>query len=153
MKKLIVLLCLFASIFATAQTRIAYTPSTIVLNITDFEKSETILKRTATFSSMTYNQAANTLELIWVVKYYAVDSLGNYAAYMGDTFADKIKVFTATNNVMVNPANGQILTPDINGNYAIDYMGQYDFYNRVGDNLPIKLNDMIRQFGTTANWN
>ena len=177
MKRVLLLLCLFASFAAFAQpqqqlnamrgrhgmdtiarvaspfSKISTTASVIVLNIPDIVVGETTVKRTATYSKMEDNRDAKSLSLIWTIKYYATDSLGNYAAYLGGTFPDKKKVFTATNSIMVNPANGKVLTPDINGNYAMNYVGQYDFFNSVADNVSIKFSDMIRQFGTTANWN
>ena len=134
-------------------SKVNTTASLIVLNIPDIEVGETTVKRTATYSKMEDNRDAKSLSLIWTIKYYAVDSLGNYAAYLGSTFPDKKKTFTATNLNMVNPANGQPLTPDVNGNYSMNYTGQYDFFNSIADNVAIKFSDIIRQYGITANWN
>ena len=176
MKRILLALFLFASFAAFAQpqqmnnlrgrhgmdtisrvpskfSKINTTTSAIVLNIPDIEVGETTLKRTATYSDLKDSRTLKTLSLIWIVKYYAVDSLGNYAAYMGSIFPDKIKTFTATNNVMVNPSNGQVLTPDKDGNYSMNYTGQYDFFNSIADNVAIKLSDIIRQYGIAANWN
>ena len=175
MKRILLALFLFASFAVMAQSqqfpmgrhggmaaptavpskfsKVNITTSAIVLNIPDISVGETTLKRTATYSEMKDSRSLKTLSLVWIVKYYAVDSLDNIGAYMGSIFTDKIKTFTATNNIMVNPSNGQVLTPDANGNYSMNYTGQYDFFNSISDNISIKLSDVIKQYGQAANWN
>ena len=175
MKRILLALFLFASFAAFAQPqqfpngrhggmpapaavpsqfkKVNSTASVIILNIPDIEAGETLLKRTATYAKLYDNRDIKTLSLYWTIKYYSVDTAGNIGTYMGNIFSDRTKIFTATNNVMVNPATGQVLTADLNGNYSMNYIGQYDFFNSISDNVAIKLSDIIKQYGITANWN
>jgi hypothetical protein len=34
----------------------------------------------------------------------------------------------------------------------IDYMGQYDWFNMIGETTPVIVHDMIRQYGNQADW-
>lgn len=36
--------------------------------------------------------------------------------------------------------------------YSIDWMGQYDWFNRIGETTPVIVHDLIRQYGQTADW-
>ena len=152
MKKLLLFLCLFAALFVTAQdtttyNRIAYTPIAIVINIPADTINQTILRRTATLFTMIYNQQAQTLSLNWTVKFYA-DSSGSYGKYLGNIIPDYNKEVVADNSVFVNPKTGAFLIPDSSGKYSMPYLGEYDFFNMVAEKMPIKVHDVIRQYGT-----
>ena len=160
MKNLLLILCLFASVFVQAQdstvyNRVPYDPIAIVINIPDVVVSQTKLKRTATLFTMVYNQYRKTLSLKWTVKYFA-DSVGNYGAYLGGikgTISDYNKEIIADNTTFVNPTNGAFLIADSTGKYSMNYMGQYDFFNAYAENYPIKVHDLIRQYGNQiTNW-
>ena len=160
MKNLLFLLSLSVSLFvhaqsATTHSRLDYNPVSIVINIPDVVVSQTTLKRTATLFTMVYNQYRKTLSLKWTVKFYA-DSLGFFGAYLGGikgTINDYTKEITADNTTFVNPATGAFLYADTTGNYAMDYMGQYDFFNAYAENYSIKVHDLIRQYGNQiTNW-
>lgn len=157
MKKCIFLLSMLIGLFAAAQdtttfARINYNPVAIVINIPNVVVNTTTLKRTATLFTMTYNQQSQSLSLNWTIKFYA-DSLGSYGAYLGNVIPNYSKEIIANNTVFVNPKTGAILLPDINGKYLMPYLGQYDFFNMLAENQPLKVHDMIRLYGQQVlNW-
>ena len=163
MKKLLLSLCLFAALSATAQDttthhRIICPPVNILIDIPDLEINETVIKCRATLFAMIYNLKTESLSLSWTVKYYA-DSAGSYGKYLGGdiggkiTIPDKSKEIIADNYTFVNPMTGEILHPDALGNYSMDYLGQYDFLNRYAESKLLNIHDMIRQYGQQiTNW-
>lgn len=158
MKKLILLLCLLASLYAvkaqdtTTYSRIAYNYVQIVIPIPDIIINQTVIKRTATLFTMTYNQYQQTLALNWTVKCYANVS-GAYGMYLGSFIPDYSKENVADNTVFVNPNNGAIMLPDSNGKYSMNYMGQADFFNFLAETQPLKVHALIRQYGLQVlNW-
>jgi hypothetical protein len=36
--------------------------------------------------------------------------------------------------------------------YTVDWMGQYDWFNMIGETTPVIVHDLIRQYGMTADW-
>jgi hypothetical protein len=36
--------------------------------------------------------------------------------------------------------------------YNVDWMGQYDWFNMIGETTPVIVHDLIRQYGMTADW-
>jgi hypothetical protein len=36
--------------------------------------------------------------------------------------------------------------------YTIDWMGQYDWFNKIGETTPVIVHDLIRQYGQQADW-
>ena len=36
--------------------------------------------------------------------------------------------------------------------YTVDWMGQYDWFNMIGETTPVIVHDMIRQYGNQADW-
>ena len=160
MKRILLSLCLFVSLLAAAQDttihqRIIHPPVRIVIDIPDLKINETVLKRKATFFTMTYNQKAESLALNWTVQFYA-DSSGTYGRYLGGeggSIPDKSKEIIADNSTFVDPATGAIVYSNAAGLYNIDYMGQYDWFNMIAENQPIKVHDMMREYGEKiANW-
>ena len=151
------MLCLFAALFSKAQdtttyNRIAYTPVAIVINIPDVVINETVYKRTATLFTMIYNQYAQTLSLNWTIKAYA-DSSGEYSTYLGQFVSNYSKENIADNSVFVNPRTGTFIQADQNGRFPMDYMGQYDYFNMLAETYPMKVHDLIRQYGMQVkNW-
>lgn len=53
------------------------------------------------------------------------------------------KELVATNDTMVNPANGQIVLADEEGNYPEGSMGEYDYYAFVVGTMSIVLPTVI----------
>lgn len=152
MKQILFALLVILSINAKCQDttaqygRIAYTDVAIVINIPDVIINQTVIKRTATLFTMTYNQYTQTLALNWTVKFYANVS-GSYGMYLGGFIADYSKEIVATNQSFVNPATGAFVLPDANGKYPMNYMGQYDFFNMIAENQSLKVHSLIRQYG------
>lgn len=72
---------------------------------------------------------------------------------------------TVTNQIITQDENGNdvvsYITQDVTENvtttttdYAMDYMGQYDWFNMLAEAQPIQVHGMIRQYGAmVANWN
>lgn len=58
---------------------------------------------------------------------------------------DFVKELVATNDTMVNPANGQIVIADESGNYPEGLIGEYDYYSYVVGTMSIILPQMIEQ--------
>lgn len=136
----------------------------IILEMPDIVVDSTVLKRKAKLFSLVYNTAEKFVTLSWVVTTYAANDDGSY----GNDLSAFIPVYRreqiATNNVPVNPVTGVPISPElIAPTITIDpetgeeivtpsnipWVGQYDFFNNVGENLPIKIHDVIRQFGAT----
>jgi len=140
--------------------RIETNPQAIELNIPDVVIDSTILKRKAKLFTMIYNQNSKSLTLNWTVSFFANDG-GNYGEPLS-FIPSYSKESIADNTTAVNPATGQIISMvdilDADGNvtgqdYAIDWMGQYDFFNMLAENQPIQVHDMIRQYGIgVSNW-
>ena len=138
-------------------------PIDIVLEIPDVVIDATTLKRKAVVHSMIYNLSAKMVSVSWIVKHFAKNADGTY----GDDLSAIIPPYTreqiATNQVPVNPVTGfpldpeyikpTIVTDPITGEVLevipslTPWVGQYDFFNNMGENVPVKVNDVIRQFG------
>ncbi|MFZ4056994.1 MAG: hypothetical protein ACOYKE_02595 [Ferruginibacter sp.] len=132
-----------------AQSRIEYTPVKISIDIPDVVINETTIKRKAELFTMTYNQSSKYLSLNWKVTHYA-DSLGQYGQSLDKLIPSWTKESIADNATAVNPQTGQILVPDSLGNYSINYLGQYDFFNMLAENSPIQVHNLIRQYGLSV---
>ena len=157
MKLLIFLLCLWA-FSATAQDstatyhRIPYTVTSISVNISPVTINGTKLQRKATLFTMNYNLKAQFLALSWTVSFYA-DSANTYGASLAGIIPSYSIENVADNNTFVNPANGQILTPDSLQHYPMAYMGQYDFFNYIAEKQAVVVHDVLRQYAARAlNW-
>lgn len=137
-------------------------PVDIILDIPDVTIDATTFKRKAKVHAMIYNLSAKTVSVSWLVMYFAKNADGTY----GDDLSGIIPPYTreqvATNQVPVNPVTGMPLDPeDIKPTVTINpetgeetvtesltpWIGQYDFFNNMGENVPVKVNDVIRQFG------
>lgn len=133
--------------------RIEYNAITITLDIPDVVINDTIIKRKAELFTLTYNQTAKALSLNWIVKHYSNDN-GAYGEYIPYLIANKSKESVADNLVIVNANTGEILQPDAEGNYPdeIETIGQYDWFNRLGEYQPINVHNLIKSYGMTADW-
>lgn len=142
-------------------------PVEIVLEISDVQTGSTIVKRKAKLDTLIYNMRTNQVSISWVVTMYARNADGSYGAEMSDLIPPYTKEQIATNEVPVNPQTGfpidpetikPTITQDAGGNNIelpseIEWVGQYDFFNMMGENSPIRVHDIIRQFGLgTENW-
>lgn len=156
MKKIISIILIAFSFQSSAQDstyQIAYNAEPITISIPDYVVNGTKVKRKASLFTMTYNQYAKTLSLIWTVKCYA-DSLGKYGEYIGAMIPDYSRESVADNLTAVNPQTGQILEADSTGKYAINWMGQYDWFHMVSEAQPLHVANLIRQYGSMMqSWN
>lgn len=141
----------------------------IEIDIPDLIVNEIALKRKAKLFTLIYNQATKTLVLSWIVSYTDLQGVKGLSSYSKESIAD--------NNTIVDVSTGAILTPiitdvpelDANGNPVLDaagnpviasqdisypgnYIGQYDWFNMIAETQPIKVHDLIRQYGLTATW-
>jgi uncharacterized protein YdaL len=144
MKKLILLFSILFSLSATAQQY------PIVLDIPDVVINETILKRKASLFTMTYNLGRQYVSLNWEVTYYAAKSDGAYGDEI--TFIPKYTKENVADNTVKVDSTGTIVYPDSSGNYPPGVIGQFDFFNNVAENVPVKVNAVIRQYGQNSKW-
>lgn len=150
---------------------ISMPPLDIEIDIPDLVVNETLsLKRKAKLFTMTYNQHLKFLVLSWLVSYPDLLEVKGFTTYSKESIAD--------NTTMVDVNTGEILAPiitevplldgdgnptkDADGNeittqeisYPGDYIGQYDWFNMIAETQPVKVHDMIRQYGLAVeNWN
>ena len=129
-----------------------YSSVLIVINIPDKVINQTTIKCTATLFTMTYNQHTQTLVLNWTIKCYA-NNAGAYGDYLGSFIPDYSKETIADNTTFVDPSTGVIVFPESNPDSTAAYMGQYDFFNMLAEKQPLKVHDIIRQYGyQVLNW-
>lgn len=144
MKKLILLISIFFTMSANAQQY------PIVLDIPDVVINETILKRKASLFTMTYNISKQYVALAWEVTYYSAKDDGSYGEEI--SFIPKYTKESVADNTVKVDSTGQILQPDAEGNYPPGAIGQFDFFNNMAENIPIKVNAVIRQYGSGVQW-
>jgi hypothetical protein len=144
MKKLILLFSILFSLSATAQQY------PIVIEIPDVIIQGTILKRKASLYTMTYNIAKQYVALSWEISYYAYTLNGNYGNEI--TFIPKYTKENLADNTTKVDSTGTIILPDAEGNYPPNVIGQFDFFNNVAENVPVKVNAVIRQYGENSQW-
>lgn len=144
MKKLILLFSILFSLSATAQQY------PIVLDIPDVVIQGTTLKRKASLFTMTYNLGRQYVSLNWEVTYYAAKSDGTYGEEI--TFIPKYTKENVADNTVKVDSTGTIVLPDAEGNYPSGVIGQFDFFNNVAENVPVKVNAVIRQYGQNSKW-
>jgi len=126
----------------------------IQLEIPDYVVSETILKRRARLITMTYNLKAKYFALGWQVGYYENLADGSYGAPIEqDGITSYSKETVADNTVMVDVTNGQVVLPDEEGNYPVDYTGQYDYINNLLETTPVMIHEILRNYGNQIAWN
>lgn len=125
----------------------------IIIEIPDLTINETIIKRKIQLSTMMYNQVSKYLILNWIIKHYS-DDKGDYGQYINDVINDKVRETIADNQTIVNTQTGEFIYPNELGEYPEDvyYMGQYDFFNMIAENMPLKVHDMIKQYGQMIQW-
>lgn len=141
MKKLLTIIAIsFASsLFAQEQK--------VELNIPDVVINGTKLKRKAVASCMTYNLAYKSVSVSWKISYYS-DSAGKYGSKLAiNGVNDYTKETVANNTVMVDPADGSFVEADTAGHYPVGSIGQYDFFWNISENVPVKVNELIYQYG------
>lgn len=140
------------------------TPS-LEINIPDFAKDETIVKRSATLFSMIYNQFTKQLSITWLVKHFSKNIDGTKGEYLGAVIPDWSKTSIADNTTMCDISNGHPIEKidtgevDESGNPILDYdvnityMGQYDFFWNLAQTQPVEVHNMIINFGgLVENW-
>jgi hypothetical protein len=130
----------------------------IELNIPDVVISGTTIKRKAKLFTMVYNLQYKSLTLAWDVSHYANDN-GSYGQQL--TFIPNYsKENIADNTTIVNPTTGAFLTDsdlytdgvDEDGNPIkvptnVPQIGQFDWFNNLGENVDINVHNLIRQYG------
>lgn len=128
----------------------------IRITIPDFVIDDTVIKREAYCSKMVYDNDAKSVSVYWVVQHFSVLADGTKGSYIGNNVPDYIRVNIADNSTMCDVTTGIPVYPDANGDYdpAVDYTGQYDFFNNMGENTPILVNQVIKNFGLLiTDWN
>ena len=131
-------------------------PIEIEISIPDIEIGETVIKRKAKLFSLIYNKGSKELSVAWTVQHYAATAQG-FGEYL--TFIpDWSKTSVADNSTMCDVTNGFPIQKieigqDENGNPiydyepSINYTGQYDFFSYLAETQPVKIHEMIIQFG------
>jgi len=130
-----------------------YTPIRLEIDIPDLVINDTIIKRKIQLFTMIYNQQSKYLVLNWVIKHFADDD-GKYGEYLINIIPDKTRESIADNTTLVNSQTGEFIYMDENNEYPEDvyYMGQYDFFNMIAENMSFNIHDMIRQYGQMITW-
>jgi len=136
----------------------------IILEIPDIVVDSTVLKRKAKLFALVYNTTEKFVTLSWVITTYAANEDGSYGNELSQFIPPYKREQIATNNIPVNPLTGvpidpELIQPTITINpvtgeeistpSTIPWIGQYDFFNNIGENVSIKIHDVIRQFGAT----
>jgi hypothetical protein len=116
----------------------------IELNIPDVVISGTTIKRKAKLSTMIYNLKYESLTLGWEVSHYA-NNAGSYGEPL--TFIPSYGKENVADNTTIVDVTGTILTPDSEGNYPEGSLGQFTWFNNIGENNQINVHDLIRQYG------
>jgi hypothetical protein len=128
-------------------------PVDIVLEIPDVKIEGTTIKRKAVLFALIYNMNTKQVSISWTVTHYAPNGNGTYGANLSDIIPSYSKEQIATNDVPVNPITGHPIDP-ASIDDTTDYIGQYDFFNNMGENQPVKVHDIIKEFGLgLQNWN
>jgi hypothetical protein len=130
----------------------------IELEIPDVTIAGTTIKRKAKLFTMTYNLTYKTLALSWEVSHYANDN-GAYGLPLS-FIPNYSKENIADNTTIVNPSTGAFLTDadlytdgvDADGNPIkvstnVPQIGQFDWFNNLGENAQINVHDLIKQYG------
>ena len=130
----------------------------IILEIPDLVIDNTIIKRKAYMLTLIYNQEYNSLCVSWIVKHYSNNN-GEYGEYLGNKVPDKLKETIADLSVIVKYPSGEIieeqdysLYQDENGDWTINVMYQYDFFNQIGENVDVNIHNLVRSYGMQADW-
>lgn len=144
MKKLILLFSILFSLSANAQQY------PIVLEIPDVVIEGTILKRKASLFTMTYNLGKQYVALAWEVEYWSAKENGSYNEPIA--FIPKYTKENVADNTTKVDSTGTIVLPNPDGTYPDGVIGQFDFFNNVAENIPVKVNAVIRQYGQGSQW-
>lgn len=144
MKKLITLFSILFTLSANAQQY------PIVIEIPDVIVDGTILKRKASLFTMTYNLGKQYVALSWEVSYWAVKEDSTYGEEL--TFIPKYTKENVADNTTKVDSTGTIVPPNPDGTYPPGVIGQFDFFNNVAENVPVKVNAVIRQYGQGSKW-
>ena len=144
--------------------QLATNPVDIILDIPDIVIDTTVIKRKAKLFTLIYNMNSKQVSISWTIIHYSKNSDGSYGDSLSLIIPNYTREQIATNEVPVNPVTGvPINKEDIQPTITIDpitgeeivtpstipWVGQYDFFNNIGENVSIKIHDVIRQFGAT----
>lgn len=121
----------------------------IRISIPDLIIDGTTIKREAYCSQMEYDIDAKRVVVYWVVQHFSTMEDGTKGIYMGSYIPDYVRPNIADNTTMCDVTTGIPIVPDGEGNYpeGVNYTGQFDFFNYLGESSPILVNQVIRQFG------
>jgi hypothetical protein len=116
--------------------------------------NDTLIFREATLKKMEYDRDLKQVVLLWTIKHYSLLN-GGKGDSMGTVTPDDEKRSIADNSTMCDVTNGHPIYPDADGNYdqSITYTGQYDFFTMMGEQMPVLVHSLIRQFGALIDWN
>ena len=114
----------------------------IILEIPDIVVDTTVLKRKAKLESLVYNMDRKEISISWIITTYSANPDGTYGEDLSAIVPRGTREQFGNNNVLVNPVTGMPIE-----NSDEDSIGQYDFFNNMGENKLIKVHDVIRQFG------
>ena len=137
------------------------TPIDIEIEISDVTIGQTVFKRKAKLFTMIYNMKAKSLALTWYITFYAKNADGSYGEDLSYLIPPVIEDNVADNTTAVDPITGAIIPwEDLQPTVTIDpitgeetttettkpYIGQYDWFNAIGETQSINVHGMIRQF-------
>ena len=132
----------------------------VEISIPQIEIEQTKINRSAKLFSLIYNKGSKEVSVAWTVKHFAVNADGSNGEYLS-FIPDWSKTSVADNSTMCDVTNGFpiekiVIGQDEDGNDiydydpAINYTGQYDFFSYLAETQPVKIHEMIIQFGNNV---
>lgn len=120
--------------------------------------------REAKLFTMIYNLHTQQLALAWEVSHYSQTELGEKGEYL-KVIPNCIREAIADNNTMCQIPTGVPIyktydtgavddqnEPIMDYEPGINYTGQFDFFYMLASTQPIKVNEMIINFGQLVDW-
>jgi len=127
----------------------------ITLELQDLVIGKTTVKRKATLLSLVYNTKLRQVVLNWEVSHYVNEEDGSYGECLSYLIPNYLKESVANDAVYVNSGSGEILNnfdPTLNPDQ--EYCTQFEWFYNMGENIPVKVHDVIRYYGMgIENWN
>ena len=132
----------------------------IEIEIPSMEIGSTVIRRKAKLFSLIYNKGSKEVAIAWTVQHYAATTADGYGDYLS-FIPDWSKTSVADNSTMCDITNGFPIgmievgqdednDPIFGYDPAINYTGQYDFFCYLAETQPIKIHEMIIQFGNNV---
>jgi len=104
------------------------------------------VNRKAIFECLIYNQRSKTVTTQWGI--YPTTAEGQIIT--SAMFRTATKELIADESTMVNPATGDYVVADADGNYPEGSITEYAYFVYVAENVPVKVHELILAAGQKA---